>query len=301
MGGAARGHRRLSERRLALVVNPSAAGGRAGRLLPEARAELERLGVPYRIVETRDMDHASRAAVEAADAGETVVAMGGDGLVSALAAAVRGRGPLGVLPAGRGNDFARELSIPTDVSGACRLLAEGDEHALDIGEANGRPFICIASTGFDSVANRIANDARLIRGNLVYAYAAIRALIFWQRASFHLRMDGREHRFDGYTVVAANTRYYGGGMRVAPNADPNDGMLEIVTIGDTSKLRFLGNLPKVFKAEHVELDGVEVFKAREVEISSSRPFDVYADGECLTSLPATVRIIPDALRVIAPR
>jgi YegS/Rv2252/BmrU family lipid kinase len=301
MGGAASRNRRLSERRLALFLNPTAAGGRAGELLPEVRAELERLGVAFRVVETRDIDHASQAAVEAADAGETVVAMGGDGLVSALAAAVRGRGSLGVLPAGRGNDFARELSIPTDVPGACGVLADGHERSLDIGEANGRPFICIASTGFDSVANKIANDARLIKGNLVYAYAAIRALIFWRRANFRLRLDGREHAFDGYTVVAANTRFYGGGMRVAPNADPNDGMLEIVAIGHTSKLRFLGNLPKVFSAKHVELEGVEVFKAREVEIISSRPFDVYADGECLTSLPATVRVIPDALRVIAPR
>jgi YegS/Rv2252/BmrU family lipid kinase len=289
----------LSGRKVALLLNPSAAGGRAARLLPEALRELQALGLSCRVVETRDIAHAAQAAQEAA-ADETVVAMGGDGLVGALAAAVRGRVPLGVLPAGRGNDFARELKIPFDIPGASRVLAEGTERSLDLGEANGRPFICIASTGFDSEANRIANEARFIKGNLVYAYAALRALIFWRRARFELKLDGREHDLEGYTVVVANTRFYGGGMRVAPGADPTDGMLEVVLIGQTSKLRFLSNLPKVFTAKHVELEGVEVFRAREVEIKANRPFDVYADGENLTSLPATVRLIPEAVRVIAP-
>jgi YegS/Rv2252/BmrU family lipid kinase len=289
----------MSERTLVLILNPSAAGGRAARLLPEAKRELDALGLPYRTVETRDMAHATQAANEAAD-GETVVAMGGDGLVGALAGAIRGRVPLGVLPAGRGNDFARELKIPFDIAGACRVLAEGVERSLDLGEANGQNFICIASTGFDSESNRIANEARFIKGNLVYAYAALRALIFWRPARFELKLDGREHSMEGYTVVAANTRFYGGGMRVAPGADPTDGMLEVVLVGKSSKLRFLSNLPKVFTAKHVELEGVEVFRARQVEIAASRPFDVYADGENLTSLPATVRLIPDAVRVIVP-
>jgi len=289
----------LSTRKLVILLNPAAAGGRAAQLLPDAQRELETLGLPHRVVETRDMAHASQAAKEVAD-DETVVAMGGDGLVGALAAAVRGRSPLGVLPAGRGNDFARELKIPSDIPGASRVLAEGTERALDLGEANGRPFICIASTGFDSEANRIANEARFIKGNLVYAYAAIRALISWRRARFELKLDGQGHSLEGYTVVAANTRFYGGGMRVAPGADPTDGILEVVLIGQTSKLRFLSNLPKVFSAKHVELEGVKVFHAREVEIAANRPFDVYADGEILTTLPATVRLVPEAVRVIAP-
>jgi YegS/Rv2252/BmrU family lipid kinase len=289
----------VSPRKLVIVLNPSAAGGRAARLLPEAQQELEALGLSHRVVETRDMAHASQAAQEAAE-DETVVAMGGDGLVGALAAAVRGRVPLGVLPAGRGNDFARELKIPSEIPGAARILAQGSERTLDLGEANGQHFICIASTGFDSESNRIANEARFVKGNLVYAYAALRALASWRPARFELKFDGREHTMEGYTVVAANTRFYGGGMRVAPGADPTDGLLEVVLVGKTSKLRFLGNLPKVFTAKHVELEGVEVFRAREVEIAADRPFDVYADGEILTSLPATVRLIPNAVRVIAP-
>jgi diacylglycerol kinase family enzyme len=180
------------------------------------------------------------------------------------------------------------------------VIAEGVERRLDLGEANGNPFICIASTGYDSDANRIANQARLMRGNLVYAYAAIRALISWRPARFTVRLDDREQSFEGYTVAAANTRFYGGGMRVAPNASPTDGLLEVILIENTPKLRFLSNLPKVFSAKHVELAGVKTYRAREVEISADRPFDVYADGDRLTSLPVTVRVLPGALRVIAP-
>jgi YegS/Rv2252/BmrU family lipid kinase len=289
------------ERRFALIMNPSAAGGRARRLLPGVEEELTSLGLPHRVVETRDIGHASDIARRAAAGGEIVVAMGGDGLVGTLAGAIGRDGTLAIIPAGRGNDFARELSIPNDARAACGVLALGTVRELDLGEANGKPFAGIASVGFDSEANRLANEARVIKGNLVYLYAALRALAAWRPVRFTVTLDGAERDFEGYTVVAANSRFYGGGMRVAPAAKLTDGLLEVVFIGDNSKLRFLANLPKVFSGKHIELDGVETHQAREVEIRASRSFDVYADGDVLTSLPATVRVIPGAMRVIAPR
>ena len=286
---------------LTIVMNPASAGGKPLRLMSTVETELRSADADYRVVETRDIPHAARAAEEAAGRGETVVALGGDGLVGALAGALRGEVPLGVLPGGRGNDFARALGIPEDLEEACRVLLDGVERRLDLGDANGRPFACIASTGYDSVANRIANEARLVRGNLVYAYAAIRALASWKPARFDVALDGREHRFEGYTVAAANASYYGGGMKMAPAADPADGLLDVIFVERTRKLRFIANLPKVFAGTHVELDSVSAHRAREVEIRADRPFDVYADGEPITSLPVTVKVIPGALRVIAPR
>jgi YegS/Rv2252/BmrU family lipid kinase len=299
MGSPSRFDRHL-KRRFALVMNPAAAGGRPLELLGDVRRELSSLGAEHRVIETRDMSHASEAAIAAAAGDEVVVAMGGDGLVGKLAGALRERALLGVLPAGRGNDFARELGIPTDTAAACRLLVEGTERRLDLGEANDAPFICIASAGYDSEANRIANEARLVRGNLVYAYAALRALASWRPATFTVTIDGEAHHFTGYTVAAANTRFYGGGMQVAPEADPSDGLLDVVLIEQTSKLRFLSNLPKVFSAKHVELDGVSMFRGHEVRIEADRQFDVYADGDVCAALPATVRLVPGELRVIAP-
>lgn len=292
----------MSERgRFAIVMNPSSAGGKPLRLLPAVRGALTAGGAEIEVVETQDIPHAAEAALAAAGRGETVVALGGDGLVGALAGALKGSAPLGVLPGGRGNDFARALGIGQDVRDACKVLLDGEERALDLGEANGRAFACIASVGYDSDANRIANEARIIRGNLVYLWAGIRALAAWQPARFAVTLDGRELEFDGYTVVVANSPYYGGGMKVAPAADPADGLLDVVFVKRSSKLRFLANLPKVFSGSHVELDQIETYRVREVVIGANRPFDVYADGDPITTLPATIRLVPGSLRVIAPR
>jgi YegS/Rv2252/BmrU family lipid kinase len=289
-------------RRFGIVMNPASAGGKPLRLLPGVKGALIAAGAEVDVIETQDIPHAAEAAQAAAARGETVVALGGDGLVGALAGALKGEAALGVLPGGRGNDFARALGIPQDAREACSVLLDGVERSLDLGEANGRAFACIASTGYDSDANRIANDARLVRGNLFYLYAGIRALIAWRPTRFQVTLDDRELEFEGYTVGAANTAYYGGGMKAAPEADPADGRLDVLFLKRTSKVRFLTRvLPKIFSGTHVELDEIEVHRAREVTIRADRPFDVYADGDPITTLPVTVRLNPGALRVIAPR
>jgi diacylglycerol kinase family enzyme len=163
-------------------------------------------------------------------------------------------------------------------------------------------FIGIASCGFDSDANRIANETRAVRGNLVYAYGALRALASWRPTTFSLRFDGGESRQAvGYTVAAANSKAYGGGMWLAPAAALDDGLLDVVIVGHVPKLRFLRLLPTVFKGEHVRQPNVEVLRAKEVEISAERPFTLYADGDPIASLPVKVRTLPGAVNVIVPR
>jgi YegS/Rv2252/BmrU family lipid kinase len=288
-------------KRFTILMNPTSAGGKAQRLLPAVRSILGAAGAETNVVPTQDLPHAADAAHAAAGRGETVVALGGDGLVGALAATLKGSAPLGVLPGGRGNDFARALGISQEIGPACRTLLDGEERALDLGEANGRAFACIASVGFDSDANRIANEARFVRGNLVYAWAAIRALIAWQPARFEVTLDDREIEFEGYTVAVANSPYYGGGMQIAPAADPADGLLDVTFVKQSGKVRCLSNLPKFFKGTHVTLDYIETHRAREVTVRADRSFDVYADGEPITTLPATIKLVRGAVRVIAPR
>jgi YegS/Rv2252/BmrU family lipid kinase len=209
---------------------------------------------------------------------------------------------MGLIPAGRGNDLARVLGIPTDVDAACEVLRVGVTREIDVGVVNGRRFLGIAGCGFDSDANRIANDARLVRGRLVYAYAALRALAGWRQATFTLTLDGERSELRGYGVVAANNRAYGGGMFAAPDAQLDDGLLDVVTLKEVSKLRFLTRLlPKVFDGSHVELPEVDVRRAAELRIEADRPFAVYADGDPLAELPATVSLLPRALRVLVPR
>jgi len=290
-------------RRVSVIVNPSAGGGRAGRKLGAVTEALLETGLEHRVEATRSLEHAVELALRAAADGWVAAGMGGDGLVGAVAGALRhSDGVVGVLPGGRGNDFARVLGIPSDPAAAVRVLASGTVRPIDLGEVRGRTFVGIASCGFDSEANRVANQARVIRGNLVYAYGAIRALIGWRPARFELTLDGdRRHVMTGYSVGAANSKAYGGGMYAAPDAELDDGLLDIVTLADTPKRRFLLSLlPKVFKGTHVREPEVTVLRAAEVTIGADRPFTMYADGDPIAELPVTVRALPAAVRVIVP-
>jgi YegS/Rv2252/BmrU family lipid kinase len=288
---------------LSLIVNPAAGGGHAGRVLPDVQAGLSALGLEHHVERTRSLEHARELAREAAARDEIAVALGGDGLIGAVADALRdSSGVLGVLPGGRGNDFARVLGIPLEASAACQVLADGEVRPLDMGQVGAATYIGIASCGFDSVANRIANETRLVRGNLVYTYGALRALAGWRPARFEVRVDGDAvHTISGYTVAAANSKAYGGGMYMAPDASLEDGLLDVIIVGDVPKTRFLRLLPTVFKGEHVRQPNVTVVRGREVEISADRPFTMYADGDPIAELPVTVRVLPGAVRVMVPR
>jgi YegS/Rv2252/BmrU family lipid kinase len=288
-------------RALALFLNPAAAGGRAARALPEVRDELDRLRASYRVMDTRSLDDAREQALAVAADGDTVVAIGGDGLVGCLAGALMNtQSALGIVPAGRGNDLARVLAIPRDPVQAARLVVQGEERLLDVGAVNGKPFVGIASVGFDSDANRIANETKHVKGDLVYAYAGLRALIEWRHATFDVVVDGERHSVSGYGVVVANSKAYGGGMYPVPHAELDDGRLDVLIVEAHSKLHHLSLFPKVFKGTHVDDPSMRWLSGSAVEVSADRPFTVYADGDPIGDLPATVSVSKQALRVIAP-
>jgi YegS/Rv2252/BmrU family lipid kinase len=290
------------DRDVALLCNPSAGGGRAARILPGVEEELRALGIAFHTETTSDLEHARALAVAAATAGEATVTLGGDGLAGCVAGAVRAvpGALLGVLPGGRGNDLARALGIPVDPRAACEVIATGRPRTLDLGEVGGRTFVGIASLGFDSDANRIANAAPSRLGSLVYVYGALRALAGWKPARFDLLVDGEPLQFTGYSVAAANAPGYGGGMLLAPSAQLDDGLFDVVLAGELSKRRFLTLLPKVFKGAHVDEPSYRMVRARELQIDADRPFVLYADGEPIGETPVTIRIVPGALQVLAP-
>jgi YegS/Rv2252/BmrU family lipid kinase len=288
------------ERDVALIVNPSAGGGRALKALEHAERALRTAGLRVHVERTRDVEHARELARAAGAAGEVAAALGGDGIVGAVADGLRGTdGLLAVLPGGRGNDFARTLGIPRDPAAAAALVANGRERPIDLGVCGPRAFVGIASCGFDSDANRIANETR-VPGDLAYLYGALRALAGWRPARFELELDGARLVHVGYSVAAANGRQYGGGMVLAPGAQLDDGAFDVVTVSAVPKRRFLHGLPRVFRGTHVLNDEVTVRRARELRIAADRPFTLYADGDPLAELPATVTTLPAAVRVIVP-
>ncbi len=286
---------------LAIFVNPSSAGGKTLKLLPRVEQVLDERRVEFRVQRTKGLEHGAEQALLAVEAGELPVVMSGDGLLGAIGGAMAGsETPLGIVPGGRGNDLARVLGIPTEPERAIEVVLAGHSREIDVGEANGERFLGIVSIGFDSEANRRANENDFLKGSLVYAYAALRTLLTWKPARFTIRVDDERIRLTGYSISVANSSCFGGGMYVAPDAELDDGEFDVVSIGDVSKLQYVSNLPKVFKGTHVEKDEVRVFRAQHLELSASRPFPVYADGEHLTDLPATLRVLPRALRVLVP-
>lgn len=293
----------MLDRPVVLLVNPAAGGGRALKALPAVEAALRGQGVALRTERTRSLEHARELVGAAADAGDAVVTLSGDGLIGCAAGELRGRADalLGVLPGGRGNDFVRVLGISRDPVTAAHALPRCEVRPLDVGDVDGRTFIGIASLGFDSDANRIANAAPAALGPFAYVYGALRALAASRTATFTLTLDGGdviERR--AFTVAAANSKAYGGGMYLAPGAELDDGLLDVVVVGDMTRRHFVTGLPKVFKGAHVDEPEVEVHRARSVEIRADRPFDVYADGDPIGATPVTISCVPRAIPVLCP-
>ena len=286
---------------LTLLVNPSSAGGRSLKLLPRIEAALDARRAVFRVERTRSLEHGAELALRAAEVGELPVVVSGDGLLGVVGGAMAGAEvPLGLIPAGRGNDLARALGIPTEPEAAVETVLAGNSRRIDVGEANGKRFLGIASIGFDSECNRLANETHWLRGNLVYAYSMPRTLLGWRPARFTIALGEERRRISGYFVAVANNSVYGGGMWIAPEARIDDGEFDVVSIGEVGKLRFLWGLRDVLKGTHLDRDEVDVFRAPRLQLDASRPFPVYADGDHLTDLPVTLRVLPRCLSILVP-
>jgi YegS/Rv2252/BmrU family lipid kinase len=297
-----------------LVHNPTAGGGRAGRLVAEVAERLRADGVETEHHQTRSLEDARLAACEAAVSFDAVVAVGGDGTVGACAAGLAdaappGRSPggpgvraaLGVVPAGGGNDAARSLGLPAgDPLAAARLLAGLRRRPADLATVAGRAYLNVAGAGFDSEVNRVANQRLGWAGNRPrYVGAVLAELVVGRVATFELALDGRLTRLRGWLVAVANGPSYGGGMKVAPNASLDDGLLDVVVIHEIGKLEFLRTFPKVFSGRHLEHPAVAVHRAARVDLDADRTLAVYADGEPAGTLPATFEVRRAAITVLA--
>jgi YegS/Rv2252/BmrU family lipid kinase len=230
-----------------------------------------------------------------------VLACGGDGFIGTVGGAVRSTdGALGVIPGGRGNDFARVLGIPKEPREAARVAITGTERMLDVALCNGAPYVGIASFGFDSECNELANETTFIKGNLVYLYAALRTLARWKPARFEVTVDGERREFTGYSVAVGNSKAFGGGMMALPDAELDDGELDLLLVADTPKLKYLGSLAKVFKGTHGEVDVVSFMRGKHVEVDADRAFKIFADGDPIADLPAVMTVEARCLRVLVP-
>ena len=244
----------------------------------------------------------ARLAREALTAGAAaVVGIGGDGLVSQVAAELVGsRTPLGIIPAGRGNDFARGLGIPLDTPAACAIVAAGRQRRIDVGQANGRYFFSVAVVGFAAEINRRANALTLLRTNGVYTLLTL-ATVFRSRPQlFSLEYEGRRRRCYSWLIAVGNTWSSARGMALVPAARPDDGQLDACVVNGVGRLELLSVFTRVFSGRHVYHTGVETLRGRAMTIRADQPGDIYADGERIGPLPARLEAVPQALSVLTP-
>lgn len=291
-------------RQFTAVVNP-AAGGSSGTaaLLPLARLLREagaRLDTQY----SRSLEHAQEVARQAGGQGHVVLAVGGDGIAGCVGGALSGTDAvLGIVPAGRGNDFARALGLPTQPAALAELLLHGSPRPVDTIRVSSSvhaetSVLGSVYAGVDAVANRHANTSRLLRGAASYYAGGLRAVLGWRPAAYRITVDGTVHERRGYTVVAANSGFYGFGRNIAPDARVDDGLLDVVVIRHGPKRLFFTMMNELKTGAHLARPEVEVLRGREVRIEADRAVPYGADGEVEAVLPVTVRVQPGALNVI---
>jgi len=292
-------------RQFTAVVNPTAGGSRgAGSLLQLARL-LRQSGAELEVEYSRGLDHARETARAAAADGRTVLAVGGDGMAGCVGGALAGTGAtFGLVPAGRGNDFARALGLPQDPAALADLLLHGEPvqvDAIEVESAVHQRTVVLGSVyaGVDALANRHANHSRVLRGAASYYMGGFRAIATWRAADFQVTVDGTVHQCRGYSVVAANSRFYGFGRAVAPEARLDDGLLDIVLIRDAPKPLFFAVMNELKDGTHIKRPQVEVLRGREVTITANREIPYGADGEVDAVLPVTARVLPGALNILA--
>lgn len=288
-------------RRIALLVNPTSGKGRGARLLEPVAARLRADGTEVDVVVGRDADEAFDRVRDRVAAGvDGLVAVGGDGLVNIAIQVVAGTDvPLGVVPAGTGNDFARALGIALDEPmQATELVVRGTTRPVDLGRANGRWFAGVLGSGFDSMVNERANRMTWPTGRSRYNVAIVLELRTFRPVPYVLELDGEPWTTAAMLVAVGNSPSYGGGMKVCPDADLHDGLLDVTVLGPISKREFLRVFPTVYKGTHVNHPAVTVRRASSVVLRSDG-VTAYADGERVSVLPVHCEAVPAALHVFS--
>ncbi|GAA3726771.1 YegS/Rv2252/BmrU family lipid kinase [Spinactinospora alkalitolerans] len=283
------------------LINPVSGGGRALRTWRPIAELLASQGIRIAEQTTRSQQHATEAAAESARRGETVIAVGGDGLARDVAAGVHGTGAsMAIVPAGRGNDFARKLELPGDVESLAAMLARRGTRSIDVIEAAGRIVLGNVYVGLDSVATEAINNNRWLPGLVVYRLAPIGVILKWRAPEFTLTADTWTAKARQHQVVAANSGRYGYGLNIVPPARLDSGVLDVLTVSDAPRYKVVQFIGKARTGAHVESDKVEVRSTKQITIDADRPVPVHADGDYLCELPVTVSIRPAALDIIVP-
>jgi len=311
-----------------VIVNPASADGATRDAWPKFASDLRTHFGPFTVAFTEGIGHGRELAAEAAKAGtKLIIACGGDGTISEVANGIlesNQEAELGVLPGGTGSDFRRTLRMPTNTAAAARALRDGHTRVIDaarvtfvndVGERETRCFVNVASFGMSTeVLSRTASGEsrkwipafapRKLGSKLSYAAATVQTTLASSPIEVHIQLDEQdERRVRVAEFCVANARYYGGAMKIAPDAKLDDGLLDVVSIGDASSFRILSNAPRLYFGVHLRMDEVNHALAKQIvarPVKKDEEVRIELDGEVVGRLPATFQVMPLALRVRCP-
>ena len=285
------------------VVNPRAASGKALKSLARIKRKLLQAGHEADWSITSSAEEMSQVIMAAKDRGvQAILVAGGDGtLHAALPALLQTTLPLCLVPCGRGNDFARNVGLPRHIEAAVDYPPAPGSRNIDIPEINGKPFGSVGCMGFDARVNELARiSLRFLGGAPAYIWSVIRALRSLDPIALAIRIDDDEWKVNATMVSIANGAYYGGGMKIAPEAQVDDGLLDVCLINEISRWTLLRQFPNLYRGNHTAHPAVTMRKGRTITVRSDKNHGVYADGEHIADLPITCCVGVHTLRILMP-
>lgn len=300
---------RLPFERVGLVINPTAGAHKAARIGEQVRSDLAERQIPFVDLSGTDAPQAIAQIRDAVRIGaiDRLVAVGGDGMVNLATNALAGSGvPLVIVPAGTGNDLAAAVGVPFgDPTAAVDLMLTGVTHTLDAAKVTGGQgevtwFAGVLAGGFDAIVNERANGIRWARGSAKYTASALLELPVFRPIPYRITIDGESFDGGAMLVAVANATSYGGGMKVVPTAQMDDGLLDVLILDQLSKSTFIRVFPKVFSGRHISHPAVQITRGRRIELDAPG-IVAYADGERIGPLPRTVEVAPGAMRIVGAR
>lgn len=294
-------------------MNPASDNGATGRRWPEiARLAADR-GLRGDAMLSERPGHLIDLARQAAAAGtQLFIAVGGDGTVNEVVNGLAGAEgvELAIVHRGTGGDFVRTFGIPHGLEAALDVAQGGRAREIDLGRATLRTwagregstwFANVASAGMSgAVAKRVNETGKALGGKISYAWSTVAVFARWRNAQVKVTVDGEERSGAMYDVIVANGRYLGGGMKICPEAEPDDGLFDVLLIGDVSKRDLVATLPKIYRGTHLPHPKGELLRGREVVVDSPEPLPVQLDGEQPGTTPVRFEVVPRALRVRVP-
>jgi len=300
--------------RVVFLVNPASANGSTGRRWPELARRAAAAGLEGDTLFSErpgQLGELARRATE--DGAELLVVVGGDGSVNEVAnglAGLDGPPPLAIVPRGTGWDFVRTFGIPRSIEDAAEVALRGETRTIDLGRMTYRAwdgtettavFANVASAGMSgAIAQRANETTKALGGRASYLWATFAVFARWQATDVVLEVDGERREGRMFDVVVANGRFFGGGMEICPDAEPDDGLLDVLTIGDVTKGDLVRTMPKIYRGTHLPHAKAELLRGSTVAIASSSALPVELDGEQPGTTPVRFDVLPRALALRVP-